>query len=689
MFKLGERKINSFLALIGLLTTALFFQNCGSSKSSSGRSAAPNHIQGLLSLTVDTSQELGVVSPYLFGVNFNWNLQAMGSIDRADLLLDRSFQLQAQGDTTKKRWHEFPAAGSGGTVTFVATAGDTSPSGGNAANGFYSLQETSTGYNCIDQVLLQKVTAGISYDLHFSSFGQGSAPALVAFLADGSRMPISNATSMIASANGSWTRHAVSLAATGSSDIAVFRLCQFTAGTVKVDEVRLNEAGGEPAVKTAAKTQMQNLKIKSLRWPGGTLVDTYFWKKVIGSRLNRAEMADDNGQLETPALGLHEFLNLCESLNILPLVQINANDTAANASDLVEYILGDSSTTQGALRAANGHAAPWSAAFFEIGNEAVFANGAQYVSLAKPIMIAMRAKADALGKTIQLGAIAEANFQLAPWLQSASPALFNWNNDVLVGSSGLGAYIDFTTGHYYSYGSFDSDEKTRYQNIMSSGEIMGQIIDGIQTKSNQLPFALTEFQVDMKIGNVVQTNFLMDFQSGLTVGQMYQTLIAKQIAGANLFNFSQQNGYGMTHDTVHFNWRPTGVVFSLYSALSGSTLLQSKLSGTSDIKTTTIGNIPDDLTFADVNAVATKISSSSYQIVLLNADYKESKTVAIEIKGFSPKNIHLSKYSNDDLAANNETNANAVKLSTDDLSASDILHLKLEPHSIVRLDLNK
>ena len=210
-----------------------------------------------------------------------------------------------------------------------------------------------------------------------------------------------------------------------------FRLCQFTNGTVQVDEVRLSRSGSAPQVKSMVKTKIIQLGIKSLRWPGGTAVDTFDWKKAIGPRINRAEVADDFGILETPALGLHEFLDLSEEIGVIPLMQVNVLGSASDAAELVEYILGSSATPQGVIRAANGRVLPWSVAYFEIGNEPAlnYTSAANYATLAKPIITAMKAKAGTLGKSIYISGVSEAAFQMADWL-AAVPMLDNWNTDV-------------------------------------------------------------------------------------------------------------------------------------------------------------------------------------------------------------------------------------------------------------------
>ena len=85
---------------------------------------------------------------------------------------------------------------------------------------------------------------------------------------------------------------------------------------------------------------------------------------------------------------MDEFFRECEDLHMQPLYDINSgmalgSDGSTNntvpmdqmgpwvqdAMDFIEYANGDTNTTWGALRAANGHPAPYNLRYLEIGNE--------------------------------------------------------------------------------------------------------------------------------------------------------------------------------------------------------------------------------------------------------------------------------------------------------------------------------
>jgi alpha-L-arabinofuranosidase len=76
---------------------------------------------------------------------------------------------------------------------------------------------------------------------------------------------------------------------------------------------------------------------------------------------------------EDVALGLHEFLQLCQFIGAEPYYNLPASTSTAEMKNLMEYLAGDSSTAYGAKRTAMGQAATWTSVFpvihLELGNE--------------------------------------------------------------------------------------------------------------------------------------------------------------------------------------------------------------------------------------------------------------------------------------------------------------------------------
>jgi alpha-L-arabinofuranosidase len=144
---------------------------------------------------------------------------------------------------------------------------------------------------------------------------------------------------------------------------------------------------------------MAGLKPGFLRFPGGnylegeTIAQRFEWKNTIGPISQRPGHESPWGYRSDDGLGLLEFLEWCEDLNMQPLLAVYAGYSldgefvspgaalqpyVQDALDEIQYITGSTSTTWGAQRAADGHPAPFPLTYVEIGNEDFFDTSGSY-----------------------------------------------------------------------------------------------------------------------------------------------------------------------------------------------------------------------------------------------------------------------------------------------------------------------
>lgn len=109
----------------------------------------------------------------------------------------------------------------------------------------------------------------------------------------------------------------------------------------------------------------------------------WIWSDTIGPLTDRPGRLGDWGYWNTDGLGLAEYLNLAADLDMMPVLDIWSgkylNKTYIAQADLqpyvddalneLEYVLGSTDTTYGALRASHGYPDPWDVTWVEIGNE--------------------------------------------------------------------------------------------------------------------------------------------------------------------------------------------------------------------------------------------------------------------------------------------------------------------------------
>jgi alpha-L-arabinofuranosidase len=144
---------------------------------------------------------------------------------------------------------------------------------------------------------------------------------------------------------------------------------------------------------------LAEMKPAFLRLPGGnylegvTFSNRFDWKKTVGTLEGRAGHLSPWHYRSTDGLGLLEYLDWCEDLNMEPLLAVFAGYVlnrdyleagpflqpfVDDALDEIEYITGDANTKWGAERVKDGHPQPFPLHYIEIGNEDGFDASGSY-----------------------------------------------------------------------------------------------------------------------------------------------------------------------------------------------------------------------------------------------------------------------------------------------------------------------
>ncbi len=154
-----------------------------------------------------------------------------------------------------------------------------------------------------------------------------------------------------------------------------------------------------------------------LRFPGGNYlegnrIETRFdWKKMIGPLVDRPTHPTTWSYHSSDGMGLLEYLQWCEDLHMQPVLGIYAGyslggEVVKPGLDLdpyvqegleeIEYVMGAADTKWGAVRTRDGHAAPFSLRYIEIGNEDNFDRAKTYDGRYAQFYKAIKAKYPAL-----------------------------------------------------------------------------------------------------------------------------------------------------------------------------------------------------------------------------------------------------------------------------------------------------
>lgn len=360
--------------------------------------AVTGRSQSAANVSIQVNQPGAVVSSNLFGIFFEEiNFAGEGGL-YAEMVRDRTFY----DPTNPDYWTLLTQ----GTATGTMTVDSTQPLNTNILN---SLKLTmSSGVGSVGAAnggfWGMNLQAGATYNLNFYAMAaSGFTGPIVAQLENAAGTTI-YAQASFSGLNGSWQKYSASLVPNTTDTNAQLVLSISQAATIWLDVVSLFPAATFNNRTNGLRLDLANMLAalgpSFLRYPGGNFIEgvnitnAVRWKKSIGNISQRPGHMDDAwGYWSTDGYGFDEFAQECQDLGMTPLYAMNAglalgyngstNNTVPldqmgrwvqDALDLIQYANGSTNTTWGALRAANGHPAPYNLQYMEIGNE----NGGSY-----------------------------------------------------------------------------------------------------------------------------------------------------------------------------------------------------------------------------------------------------------------------------------------------------------------------
>ncbi|MBW4050517.1 MAG: alpha-N-arabinofuranosidase [Proteobacteria bacterium] len=142
-------------------------------------------------------------------------------------------------------------------------------------------------------------------------------------------------------------------------------------GSFHIGTVSLMPADNVDGFRPDTIALLRQLHSGFWRFPGGNFTADFNWYEAVGDRDTRPPVLDHAwNAVQSNDVGLDEFMTLCRLLGAAPYITVNAGfGDAHSAAQEVEYMNGSTATPLGALRARNGHPAPYDVKFWNIGNE--------------------------------------------------------------------------------------------------------------------------------------------------------------------------------------------------------------------------------------------------------------------------------------------------------------------------------
>ncbi len=232
--------------------------------------------------------------------------------------------------------------------------------------------------------------AGDSYQLYL--FAKSDTPvSLLLTVKEGDKACGSAAITVD---SGEYSIYRTGMKAAFDTEQARFEICCPTGGAVKFGFVSLmpEDTYLGHGLRKDIVEKLRDMHPRFFRFPGGCIVEGFSPATAMRFRNTVGPVWERPGQLlmwhyrTYNGMGFHEYLQLCEDLDMEPLYVFNCGmtcqarkevlmegqdfeDMLQDTLDAIEYAIGDEDTKWGGLRARMGHPKPFKLNMLEIGNE--------------------------------------------------------------------------------------------------------------------------------------------------------------------------------------------------------------------------------------------------------------------------------------------------------------------------------
>jgi len=394
---------------------------------------------------------------------------------------------------------------------------------------------------------------------------------------------------------------------------------------------------------------LKPLQIPVMRWPAGTYIHEYDWKKGIGPMAGRPKLECFTwGGVETNQFGTDEFLKWCEVMGVEPYINFNMGNDAevggslGEALDWLEYANGDLGTKWGKRRAKNGHEAPYNVRYWCIGNE-------NYL----PVKMHAKENAEVYAKNFNRWASA---------IRAVYPDIillgvghtFDWNRYVL---ENCGRYIDILTLHFYVHAKIKDAVLENPENILFAPEKIEANIAGTAAivKSVNAKFGRASNPITICIDEWTTRHQLFDGQKySFTDRRDARRLFDVPIVAGMLNVFIRQspavsmanyifpvNGHGLINTNGDDDAYKTAIypVFEVYRKTMRGTLAEVSTEGprtSADVSKFSIGGSMNKVKEISgkkmtlIDSAAVKNDDGRINLAIVNRSHNAAQTVRVE-----------------------------------------------------------
>ncbi|HEU4870826.1 MAG TPA: alpha-L-arabinofuranosidase C-terminal domain-containing protein, partial [Pyrinomonadaceae bacterium] len=392
------------------------------------------------SITVDARKVDNRISPLLYGQFLEFMFEGIKSGLHAELLRNRSFEEAPNVIGLSRNWDRYPDDRNDDyALSFTWDEQSSYPP---------QRKEHSLRVKAGDGVISRHgvyqprvpVRAGVEYRGYIWAKTADYDGRITVALESDVLVGMVYAAADVNISKGEWRKYEFTLRPNQSDPLTRFAIVFPGRGTVWIDQVSLMPADAAPGgVRPDVFEKIKLLKPAFIRWPGGNVAQDYHWSWGVGPRDERVTWSNLSwkNEPEPSDFGTDEFVAFARAAGAEPSITVNVEGRGATVEEAVawvEYCNGPATTKYGAMRAANGHPAPFGVKFWEVGNEIWgdwvrgHSDAETYARNYNRYAKAMRA----VDPSIKLIAVGDNNM--------------NWNRTVL---RAAGESIDYLAIHHY------------------------------------------------------------------------------------------------------------------------------------------------------------------------------------------------------------------------------------------------
>ena len=439
----------------------------------------------------------------------------------------------------------------------------------------------------------------------------------------------------------------------------------------------------------ATNNQVLNLirpvGVSMLRYPGGTLSDSFHWQDAIGSIATRGSDMDLSNDLQPVIFGINEFLQLAQTLSAQPVITVNVpSGTPTEAATWVNYMKQQAVAGKPAVK------------YWEIGNEPylnqsnrpdLWMTPSTFISKFNSFAPAMRA-ADS---TIKVG------MPMRTDTINGVPvsAYRNFNTTLL---SGLKVPIDYVALHYYfPYANNGTYTDTQmYWASMAAADVMAADLNSTTTLVQNylhmnVPLVITEYNDIFTLGKGGTDSYIATLEGGLLVGDMLR--VFTQMPNVQFADFWSLLGnwyFGMIDQG--FNPRPAYYVLQMYSKLLQGNYLPITVS-TPTFNAPSVGLVPAAANKALLTAAAAT-DGSKIRLVVINKALSDVANLQVNVSGALSNCVqnvlaNVSLLTGDSALAGGLGQGPVYFNSSTQVLTANSLNYTIPAHSMVLIEINE